>query len=114
MAIVPFGTTTVLDARLIIRQFPWPDAVEHDSASPTLVAVEVAATVTELISVEEKLRTHWMPVGCVPLAWKFRFKATLPPGAPDPEASPSEGPCANALSSAATVAHSRKSLLKIS
>src|SRR5216684_652923 len=55
-----------------------------------------------------------MPVGCVPLAWKFRFNATLPPGAPDPEASASEGPCASAVFTAAAVAHSIKSLLKIS
>jgi hypothetical protein len=58
MATVPFGTTTVLDARLIIRQFTWPAAFEHDRTSPEPIAVELAATVTELMSVDEKFSVH--------------------------------------------------------
>jgi len=53
-----------------------------------------------------------MPVGCAPPAWKFRLSATLPPGAPDPEAIASEAPCANAHSAAVIVAQSSKSLLR--
>lgn len=55
-----------------------------------------------------------MPVACVPFAWKFRFNATLAPGAPAPEARVSEDPCANALSGDAAAIHSRKTGLRIS
>lgn len=51
---VPLGTSTVVELRLIIRQFALLEPVEHESTSPeTEVTVEVLATVTEVKSVEE-------------------------------------------------------------
>ena len=51
---VPLGTSTVVELRLMTRQFALLEPVEHESTSPeTEVIVEVLATVTELKSVEE-------------------------------------------------------------
>ena len=52
-AITPSGTTTVFEPRLIIKQLVWSDRLLHDDTSPAPVANEVAATLTELKSVEE-------------------------------------------------------------
>jgi hypothetical protein len=53
-ASVPLGTSTVLEVRLMIRQFALLAPLEQESTSPEMeVTVEVAVTVTELKSVEE-------------------------------------------------------------
>ena len=53
-ASVPLGTSTLEEVRLMTRQFALVAPVEQESTSPeTDVTVEVAATVTELKSVEE-------------------------------------------------------------
>jgi hypothetical protein len=53
-ASVPLGTSTLVEVRLMTRQFALLAPVEHESTSPEMdVTVEVAVTVTELKSVEE-------------------------------------------------------------
>ena len=49
-AICPLGTSTALEARLIIRQVTWPGPLEHESTSPPAVAAALSAMVTELKS----------------------------------------------------------------
>ncbi len=51
---VPLGTSTVVELRLITRQFALLAPVEHESTSPeTEVTVPPTAIVTELKSVAE-------------------------------------------------------------
>ena len=51
---VPLGTSTVVELRLITRQFALLAPVEHESTSPeTEVTVPLVEMVTELKSVEE-------------------------------------------------------------
>ena len=61
---VPFGTSVVVEVRLMIRQFALVAPVEHESTSPDKELTEDEGVIcTELKSVEEKLKTHWAPVG---------------------------------------------------
>jgi hypothetical protein len=91
-ASVPLGTSTLVEVRLMTRQFALLTPVEHESTSPeTEVTVEVVAMVTELKSVDEKFRTHCAPVGRVPFALNDMFTLTLPPGEPDPPDRISDG-----------------------
>lgn len=51
---VPLGTSTVVELRLITRQFALLAPVEHESTSPeTEVTVPLVVMVTELKSVAE-------------------------------------------------------------
>lgn len=53
VAITPSGTTTLFEPRSIIKQVVRPARLLHDNTSPAPVDNEVAATLTELKSVEE-------------------------------------------------------------
>jgi hypothetical protein len=59
----PLGTSTVVEVRLMTRQFALLAPVEHESTSPREVTAELGVMVTELKSVDEKLRVHPAPVG---------------------------------------------------
>lgn len=91
-ATVPFGTSTLLDPVLTIRQLALPAAAGHASTSPeTEDTVEVCATLTALKSADEYFRVHCAPVGfALPDANEI-FTATLEPGAPDPPDNDSTG-----------------------
>jgi hypothetical protein len=90
-ASVPLGTSTLVEVRLMIRQFALLAPVEHESTSPTEVTAELVVMVTELKSVDEKFSVHPAPVGEVPLALNVMFTFTLPPGEPDPPERVSDG-----------------------
>lgn len=51
---MPFGTSVVVEVRLMIRQFALVEPVEHESTSPEMALTpDDGVIVTELKSVEE-------------------------------------------------------------